>query len=118
MRGMRAVMIESDRHAFLMAAVNDAEGTIRATDTKASIALVLHGLLLAALVNVTTEIGNIYAAAGCQTQLLLVVLLVLIAAALLVSVAQLLRCVTPAPVPAIPDVAAVPVSHFFLSIPM
>ena len=40
------------------ASVTDTEGTIRATDIKASIALVLHGLLFSGVLSVTKDLGG------------------------------------------------------------
>ncbi len=99
---------------FLLAAVTDAEGTIRATDTKASIALVLHGLLFSGLVGVTQDAGNIYHAASCHFQTAVLILLGLVGSGFLLSVGCLLGCVAPSPRSAIPDVSPLGTAGFFI----
>lgn len=107
-------MSEQARNSdFLLAAVNDAEGTIRATDAKAAVALVVHGLVFAALVGVTQEIGDVYEAAPCSFRAAVVVLLGITTVALLVSVLWMLLCVAPAPRSAVPDTEA-STGHFFV----
>jgi hypothetical protein len=99
---------------FLLAAVGDTEGTIRATDTKASIALVLHGLVFSGLIGATERIGILYATAPSGLQIAVVVLLSVVVASSLSSVLCLLLCVAPAPACAIPDLPPLPASRFFL----
>lgn len=98
---------------FLLAAINDTEGTIRATDTKASIALVIHGLLFGALITVTMGLGGAYnSSIGCFQEIV-VALLIATGFGLLVSVGHLLLCVAPTPRSAIPTGDPVGVSYFF-----
>lgn len=93
------------RQAFLLAAINDAEGTIRATDAKASIALVLHGLLFSGLLAVLGDVGDTYACASSGVRTAIATALALAACAFVLSVVQLLRCVRPAPARVIPALA-------------
>lgn len=89
------------RREFLLAAIADTEGTVRATDTKASVALVLHGILFSGLLTLTkdsTAFTN-----DAPYACLLVILAVLIMSALVVSVLWLLRCVAPAPPRTLPS---------------
>ena len=103
------------RRTFLLAAIADTEGTIRATDTKASIALVLHGLLFSSLLGVTKSLGDTYHNAGCEVKTAIVVLLIAGGGAFAGSIVQLLRCVRPAPKAAIPVLdQGVTTGHFFL----
>lgn len=103
------------RHEFLLAAIADTEGTIRATDTKASIALVLHGLLLTTLVGVTKELGQ--AVGGdCALLRVFIVLAIVLGLSALASILQLLRCIAPAPARAIPVVPGGVTGSFFLPI--
>jgi hypothetical protein len=90
------------RRELLEASVTDTEGTIRATDTKASIALVLHGLLFSGVVGVTKDLGDRYSETGSLQKVLVVGCLIIVALAFASSVMQLLRCVAPAPAHAIP----------------
>ena len=85
------------RRDTLTTAFTDAEGTIRATDTKASIALILHGLLFGGLVSVTKDLGRSYSGQDAVFKVAAAALLILTAFAFLCSVIQLLRCVVPAP---------------------
>jgi hypothetical protein len=91
------------RRGLVEGAVTDTEGTIRATDTKASIALVLHGLLFAGLLNVTMDLGRHYSAAGTPHQVATAILLGIVGLAFVGSIVQLLRCIAPAPRKVIPD---------------
>jgi len=104
-----------DRRAFLVAAIDDTEGTIRATDVKASIALVVHGLLLSALLSVVVRMGQLYASMSCPVQLLVVGSGGLTGVALLPSVLQLLRCVSPTPASAIPATDHLATGNFFVA---
>ena len=99
---------------FLLAAVTDAEGTIRGTDTKASIALVLHGLLFNGLIGVIKDGGNIYHAASCHFQTLVLILLGLVELGFLLSVGCLLACIAPSPRSAIPDISPLGTGGFFI----
>jgi hypothetical protein len=89
---------------LLLAAFADAESTIRATDTKASIALVVHGFIFAGVLGVLSGIGSWFSEASCHFQDVILVLVGLIAVSFLVSVIQILRCVAPAPSSAVPKV--------------
>jgi hypothetical protein len=100
---------------FLLAAITDTEGTIRATDAKASIALVLHGLLFNGILGVIVKIGTTYHAASESFQTIVVVLLGAALVACLLSVSQLLLCVAPAPRSAIPGLAPGWTSTFFVA---
>jgi hypothetical protein len=105
------------RHEFVLSAIADTEGTIRATDTKASIALVLHGLLLTTLVTVTRELGH--AVDGrCTLESVFVGIAIVIGLCALASVMQLLRCIAPAPASAIPALPGRPTGSFFVPIGM
>lgn len=112
MRGLQ-VSEQARNSDFLLAAINDAEGTIRATDAKAAVALVVHGLIFGALVGVTQTIGDVYDAAPCSFQLAVVALVAVTALALLVSVLWMLLCVAPAPRSAIPPTES-STGHFFV----
>lgn len=107
-------MSEDARNAdFLLAAVSDAEGTIRATDAKASVGLVVHGLIFAALVGVTQEIADVYAEGSCGFKVAVVCLLATTALSLLASVLWMMQCVAPAPPSAIPATDG-DAGHFFV----
>ncbi|MHB8243099.1 MAG: hypothetical protein ACYDHN_14060 [Solirubrobacteraceae bacterium] len=98
-------MSEVEQNAnFMLAAITDTEGTIRATDTKASIALVLHGLVFGGLLGVTERIGASYEVAGCGVQIAVVVLLASALVSSLASVLCLLMCVAPTPRSAVPGI--------------
>lgn len=89
------------RRDLLLSAFQDAEGTVRATDTKASIALVVHGFIFAGLVGVLAGLSSLHDAATCF-RTLVIVLTAATGLAFLASVGQLIRCVIPAPVATIP----------------
>jgi hypothetical protein len=110
-------MNDAARNAdFMLAAVIDTEGTIRATDTKASIALILHGLLFGGLIGITERIGPSYDASGGLLQTAVVVLLAVALGTSLSSVLCLLLCVAPAPQSALPDLPAFARGLFFASV--
>jgi hypothetical protein len=90
---------------LLLAAFGDAESTIRATDTKASIALVVHGFIFAGVLGVLADIGPWFNEASCVFRVGLVGLVGLTAVSFIVSVVQILRCVAPAPAAAVPKVS-------------
>jgi hypothetical protein len=89
---------------LLLVAFGDAESTIRATDTKASIALVVHGFIFAGVLGVLSRIGPWFSEASCSFRVSVIGLVALMAASFIASVTQLLRCVAPAPSASIPDV--------------
>jgi Family of unknown function (DUF5706) len=116
MRGLRA-MNEAERNAdFMLASVVDTEGTIRATDTKASIALVLHGLLFSGLISVTERIGPTYDAASAGFHIPIVALLGIALCSALASVVCLLLCVAPAPLSALPELPKSARGLFFVNV--
>jgi hypothetical protein len=93
-----------DSHrSFLLAAFEDTEATIRATDTKASIALVVHGFIFAAMVGVLSNLGDSFLDAGTCFRVLVIVLTGLTLLLFLGSTTQLLRCVMPAPGSTVPE---------------
>jgi len=100
--------------SFMLAAITDTEATIRATDTKASIALVLHGLLFGGLIGVTEHVGPSYNVAGHGLQTIVVLLLAVVLASSLASVLCLLMCVAPTPRSAIPHIPYT-IGLFFVS---
>jgi hypothetical protein len=91
------------RRAFLIAAFEDTEATIRATDTKASIALVVHGFIFAGLVGVLSRLGTGFEDACTSFRALIIILTGLTGLVFLGSIIQLLRCVMPTPARAVPD---------------
>lgn len=95
---------EVARRELLYAAISDTEGTIRATDAKASFAFVLHGLLFGTLVGVTAQLGSLYADGTCGLRAALIVLGTLFGMSFLLSVIALVRCVAPAPPAAVPKI--------------
>jgi len=110
-------MNEAERNAdFMLASVVDTEGTIRATDTKASIALVLHGLLFSGLISVTERIGPTYDAASPGFHILIVALLGVALCSAVASVVCLLLCVAPAPLSALPDLPKSARGLFFVNV--
>jgi hypothetical protein len=116
MRGLRE-MNEAERNAdFMLASVVDTEGTIRATDTKASIALVLHGLLFSGLISVTERIGPTYDAAGASFHIAILSLLIIALCGALGSVVCLLLCVAPAPGSALPELPKSARGLFFVNV--
>ena len=107
--------ITAVRRGLLEASVTDTEGTIRATDIKASIALVLHGLLFSGVLSVTKDLGDRYSEAGSLQKALVVGCLAIAALAFASSVVQLLRCVAPAPAHAIPHTQGRSSGIFFIT---
>jgi hypothetical protein len=89
------------RRELLLAAFQDAEGTIRATDTKASIGLVVHGFLFAGLLGVLSQLSWFADAESCF-RALIIALTTGTGLVFFTSVVQLLRCVVPAPRSVIP----------------
>lgn len=89
------------RRDLLLAAFQDAEETIRATDTKASIALVVHGFIFAGLLGVLSQLTYLEGATSCF-RVLVIVLTAGTGLVFLTSIVQLLRCVVPAPGSVIP----------------
>ncbi|HMF87856.1 MAG TPA: hypothetical protein VK575_07230, partial [Gemmatimonadaceae bacterium] len=81
----------------------DTEATIRATDTKASIALVVHGFIFVGLVGVLSRLGTGFEDACTSFRALIIILAALTGLVFLGSIIQLLRCVMPTPVRAVPD---------------
>lgn len=92
------------RDSLVLAAIEDTEGTIRATDTKASIALVVHGFIFAGVLGVVSRLGESFEQASCSFRAVVIALVSITAMTFLVSVLQILRCVRPAPASVIPDV--------------
>lgn len=90
---------------LLLVAFDDAESTIRATDTKASIALVVHGFIFAGVLGVLSGIGSWFGEASCFFRAVIVALVAIVAASFIASVVELLRCVAPAPANAVPNVS-------------
>lgn len=101
------------RQPFLMAAFEDTEGTIRATDNKASIALIIHGFIFASLVGVLSRLGANFEQASPCFRALVIVLTSLMAIVFLGSITQLLRCVRPSPISGMSDTP--PRGIFYLS---
>lgn len=89
------------RRELLLVAFQDAEGTIRATDTKASVALVVHGFIFAGLLGVLSQLTSLEGATSCF-RALIIALTAGTGLAFLSSVVQLLRCVVPVPRSVIP----------------
>ena len=90
------------RRELLLAAISDTEGTIRATDTKASIALILHGFVFSGVLGALEHLGSDFDKASGCFRTLIISLTSLAAIAFLASLVQLLRCVVPAPERVIP----------------
>jgi hypothetical protein len=84
------------RRELLLSAFQDAEGTIRATDTKASIGLVVNGFLFAGLLGVLSQLAWFEDADGCFRSVT-IALSAGTGVIFFTSVVQLLRCVIPAP---------------------
>lgn len=82
------------RRTMLLAAIADTEGTIHASDTKASIALVIHGLILSGVLSLAGSLGADFEG---FYRALVIVLLAAIVVVFVTSVFQLLRSVTPTP---------------------
>jgi hypothetical protein len=89
---------------LLLTAFGDAESTIRATDTKASIALVVHGFIFAGVLGILSRIGPWFSEASCSFRAIIVGCIALTAVSFMASVTQLLRCVAPAPSATVPNV--------------
>lgn len=103
------------RRETLATAFVDAEGTVRATDTKASIALILHGLLFGGLVSVTKDLGASYSKHETLFKISAATLLLLTTFAFLCSVVQLLRCVAPAPSWVVPRMKSLRNGVFYIT---
>jgi hypothetical protein len=92
------VTAESDKAAgdfelrtkFLFAAIDDINGSIKANDAKASVALIVHGLLFTAVLTVTTKIGSTFQDASALPKALMIVFLSVALGAFLVSVVFLM----------------------------
>jgi hypothetical protein len=93
----------NSQRGFLISAFEDTEATIRATDTKASIALVVHGFIFASLVGVLSRLGDGFDQACGNFRAGVIGLIALATLAFLGSIIQLLRCVMPAPRSTVPD---------------
>ncbi|HEX9966348.1 MAG TPA: hypothetical protein VGB06_00230 [Solirubrobacterales bacterium] len=93
-----------ERRELLLAAFADTEATIRATDTKASIALVVHGFVFSGVLGVLSRLGPWFGQASCSFRTLVIALSAVASLVFIASVTQLLRCVMPAPQRAIPQV--------------
>lgn len=85
------------RRPMLLAAIADTEATIQASDTKASIALVIHGLMISGVLSLVTELDASFDSGSAAYRALVVVLLATLVVIFSLSVAQLLRCVMPTP---------------------
>lgn len=85
------------RRPMLLAAIADTEATIQASDTKASIALVIHGLMISGVLSLVTELDSSFDSGADLYRVLVVALLALIVVLFVLSVSQLLRCVMPVP---------------------
>lgn len=96
---------ERDRLLFSKWAFDDTEGTIRATDAKASIALVVHGFLFAGVVGVISRSGSILENSTGPVELTALGLIAVASIFFLVSVTQLIRTI----VPSAKDAASQPV---------
>src|SRR3954451_10852076 len=92
------------RDSLVLAAIQDTEGTIRATDTKASIALVVHGFIFAGVLGVVSRLGKSFEQASCSFRAVAIALVSIPTIAFIVSVFQILPCVRPSPASLIPDV--------------
>jgi hypothetical protein len=89
------------RLEFLLVAFQDTEATVRATDTKASIALVVHGFIFAGLLGVLSRVTSLAGATSCFRALIFS-LTAATGIMFLASIGQLLRCVVPAPASTVP----------------
>lgn len=102
------------RDSLVLAAIEDTEGTIRATDTKASIALVVHGFIFAGVLGVVSRLGTSFEQASCSFRAVVIALVSITGMTFLASVFQILRGVRPAPASVIPDIS----SHGVFYIPL
>jgi hypothetical protein len=91
-------------NALLLAGIEDTEATIRAQDTKASIALVAHGFIFSGVLAVLTQLGESFDSASSGYRSVVAILLGLSAVAFIYSIIQIVRCVRPAPTSTVPDV--------------
>lgn len=104
-------LASDSRRAFLLAAFEDTEATIRATDAKASIALVVHGFVFAGMIAVLSRLGTGFEDAPECFRALVIVLTALTGIVFLGSISQLLRCVMPTPASAVPTPPTLDIFH-------
>jgi hypothetical protein len=84
-----------NQRGLLYAAIADIGSSVRANDAKASAALVVHGLILAGIVTLVSQVGDVYRNATSAEKTVGISFLGLAFAAFLVSVMYLLAAVSP-----------------------
>lgn len=99
------------RREFLLAAIQDTQGSIHANDAKSSGGLIVHGLLFTGLVGITANIGGVYADAADCARGVGAALLLLTAGCFLMSVWQMIAGLRPCTAKVAEDL---PKSSFFL----
>lgn len=85
------------RRDFLMASINDGQAFVRATDTKAYVALVTQGLIVGGIINLARLVPNVWDDVAAWVQVALATELALVVVFFLASVVHLLMTVAPAP---------------------
>lgn len=83
------------RRDFLLASVNDGQAFVRAIDTKAYVALVTQGLIVAGIVNLARMVPDVWDDAGAVLHALFAIELLLLICCFLGSVMHLLVTVSP-----------------------
>jgi hypothetical protein len=83
------------QRSLLYAAIADIGSSVRANDAKASAALVVHGLMLAGITTLVSQVGDVYNMASSAERIVGVSFLGLAFAAFLISVMYLLAAVSP-----------------------
>ncbi len=79
----------------LLASIADLQGSIKANDSKASAALIVHGLLFTGILTILGKTGSTYAHATAAERVVAFALLVAALACFLVSVGYLIRAISP-----------------------
>lgn len=82
-------------HDLMLASIQDVKSAIGANDSKASAALIVHGLIFTGLITLLVQLGGVYERAGDATQAIAVLLLCATLIAFLVSIFFVLRALLP-----------------------
>ncbi|HYM45104.1 MAG TPA: hypothetical protein VES65_02950 [Solirubrobacteraceae bacterium] len=82
-------------HDFLLASIQDVKSAIGANDSKASAALIVHGLIFTGLVELLVRLGGAYEAANETKQEIAIGLLCATLITFLVSIYYILRALLP-----------------------
>jgi len=88
-------MAQDTTSNFLLASIADLQGSIKADDSKASAALIVHGLLFTGVLTILTKTGSVYRHATTPERAVALGLLAAALAFFLLSVRALTRALSP-----------------------